>query len=325
MRSSRFVPVAGLLLAAACSDTSTTAPAAPSQVSLGTGGIYGGTGVAGLYGRQQGNDVVANAGPMIYHGGPIVPTMKVAAIYWATTTIYAGGPAPGTNGPGSADGSLLGHFMRNLGGSPYYNINTTYNDLVGGGHTVANTLTYTQYWADNTSVPPSTGSAVSNATIKAEIAKGFSTGKLTYDPNTIYAVFTVGKTNLGGGFGSSYCAYHGKFNINGQATLYAAMPFDNAFAAGCSTRQRSPNADPAADREASTLAHEIEEANTDPQLNAWYDASGQENADKCAYTYGTTYVTGNGGVANMNLGGKDFLIQQNWINISGGGNCATQF
>jgi hypothetical protein len=30
---------------------------------------------------------------------------------------------------------------------------------------------------------------------------------------------------------------------------------------------------------------------------------------------------GNGSKANMNLGGKDFLIQQNWVN-SGRGFCA---
>ena len=34
--------------------------------------------------------------------------------------------------------------------------------------------------------------------------------------------------------------------------------------------------------------HELSEMLTDPQLNAWYDSGGAENADKCAWTFGTS-------------------------------------
>jgi hypothetical protein len=37
---------------------------------------------------------------------------------------------------------------------------------------------------------------------------------------------------------------------------------------------------------------------------------GEENADKCQGTFNTTYTTDSGAVANMNLGGVDYLIQQ---------------
>jgi len=60
---------------------------------------------------------------------------------------------------------------------------------------------------------------------------------------------------------------------------------------------------------------------TDPDLNAWYDSQGAENADKCAWTFGTTYSV-NGSQANMNLGGRDFLIQRNWVNAPPAGVCA---
>jgi hypothetical protein len=69
---------------------------------------------------------------------------------------------------------------------------------------------------------------------------------------------------------------------------------------------------------ASVLAHELEEAVTDPDLNAWYDTTGKENADKCAWKFGTTYTTSNGALANMKLGARDYLIQQNWLNDAGG-------
>ena len=65
---------------------------------------------------------------------------------------------------------------------------------------------------------------------------------------------------------------------------------------------------------ASALAHELAETVTDPQLNAWYDSQSpkQENADKCAWKFGNTYTTANGAKANIKVGVKDFLVQQNW-------------
>jgi len=36
------------------------------------------------------------------------------------------------------------------------------------------------------------------------------------------------------------------------------------------------------------LRAELEEATTDPGLNAWYDVRGYENADKCAWSFGTS-------------------------------------
>ncbi len=69
---------------------------------------------------------------------------------------------------------------------------------------------------------------------------------------------------------------------------------------------------------ASIISHELEEAVTDPDLNAWYDNRGEENADKCAWTFGTTYTAAERRAANITLGGRDYLIQRNWVNASGG-------
>ena len=62
----------------------------------------------------------------------------------------------------------------------------------------------------------------------------------------------------------------------------------------------------------------MEEATTDPDLNAWYDRRGYENADKCAWTFGTTSTAANGSLYNMHSRSTQYLIQQNWVNASGG-------
>lgn len=79
-----------------------------------------------------------------------------------------------------------------------------------------------------------------------------------------------------------------------------------------------------ADAMAPVILHELEESTTDPELNAWYDSSGNENADKCQWTFGTEYTVANGSHANMKLGLRDFLIQRNWVN-AGGGYCALSY
>jgi len=64
-------------------------------------------------------------------------------------------------------------------------------------------------------------------------------------------------------------------------------------------------------------SHEIREAATDPDLNAWYDAAGYENDDKCAWhnlyqTTGTGYWVqpeySNGGTKNVSYPGPGCVV-----------------
>jgi hypothetical protein len=80
----------------------------------------------------------------------------------------------------------------------------------------------------------------------------------------------------------------------------------------CAAQSKSPNNNPGIDAAISVLSHELEEANTDPDITGWLDSRGQENADKCAWTFGhAQYQTANGSFANMSFGGHDWLIQRN--------------
>ncbi len=278
-------------------------PRAKYLEGFAKGGGHGGGGGGG--GSKKSNTGI------FYHGGPIAYSPKVAAIYWSANQIYQGGPTPlsdgSTTGGAAQDGSLVGYFMSNLGTSDYWQVNTTYTD--GGNGSVGGSLSYTGYWATGSNPPAN----ASDGAIQNLVATALGTGKFTFDNETVYAVFTGPGVNLGGGFGSQYCAYHGHFSYNGQDVKYAAMPYNYDFPSGCSAGQ-APNGDAAADAEVNTLAHEIEEFATDPSLNAWYDRRGYENADKCAWKFGS--VTGG---SNITVGNKRFLVQQNWINAGSGG------
>jgi hypothetical protein len=69
---------------------------------------------------------------------------------------------------------------------------------------------------------------------------------------------------------------------------------------------------------ASVYFHEVMEAATDPTFAAWYDEDGYENADKCAWQYGPHTRTS----GNTQLGGRRWLIQQNWVYDPPASGCA---
>ena len=256
--------------------------------------------------RRQARGTSAPVLPITYHGGPVIPMTKVAAIYWGDLPIFAGGPTPGTTGPGSADTSVVGDFLKNLGGSPYWLINSDYTDQ--SGRRVGTPITYTQFWA----ATPAPNPIVNDKAVRAQITAGLVSGQLTYDRQTVYLVFSGPGVNLGAGFGTAYCAYHYFFFWGTKSVVYAVLPWAQQYPGVCTRLQGSPNNDFGADALATPIAHEVEEAATDPGITSWYDVNKDENADKCAWTFGSTYPSPNGALANIQLGNRHYLVQQNW-------------
>jgi len=348
MRVRSFVSVAVIAALAACSDN----PVQPNQIKAVNGGLshIQGTGLApheiaplSLYRPIAAGSNPANAGPrtkpgspsdITYWGGGVINDQKIVAIYYSPKQIFSNGPFPGSASAGAADQSLVGYFLNNLGGSSYWNINSTYYDIVRGRRNfVNNSMAYSSFWAPNSNGPVA-GDVVTPDDMVYLIETGFANGSLTYDPNTLYMIFTGPGVNLGGGFSSSnlqYCAWHsGYWFKDGAIRQFSAMPYDADFnpdhpsANGyiCTFLTKGPNGDLGADAAVSAVAHETEETATDPvslthtpYFAGWYDASGEENADKCAYQYGRTLVK-NRDYWNITIGSKPFLVQQNWTNVS---------
>lgn len=251
----------------------------------GNGGRHGG-------GGGSGNGIS-------YHGGPLI--LGTTNVYY----IWYG------NWSGNTATTILTDFASNVGGSPYFNINTTYYN--GSSVHVTNSVRYTSSTTDNYSQ----GTSLSDAQIQTVVSSAISSGRLPNDTNAVYFVLTSADVTASSGFCTQYCGWHTHGTISGSDIKYSFVGNPDRCPSACEAQTTGPNGNAGADGMASIIAHELEEAVTDPDLNAWFDTRGAENADKCAWTFGTTY-TANGAQANMKLGTRDFLIQQNWVNASGG-------
>ena len=249
----------------------------------------------------------ASSTAISYHGGPVLVNGVNAYYIW-----YG-------NWSGNTATTILKVLAQYIGGSPYFNINTTYYN--GSGVHALNLVRLAGQTNDNYSQ----GTALSDAGIQAVVKAAISSGALgPADPAGVYFVLTSADVSETSGFCTQYCGWHTHGTIAGTDIKYAFIGNPARCPSACSAQTTSPNGNLGADAMASIIAHELEEGTTDPDLNAWYDRRGYENADKCAWTFGATYITANGAHANMNLGGLDFLIQQNWVNASGG-YCALKY
>jgi hypothetical protein len=256
-------------------------------------------------GRPPGTALTPQAaigGNVTYHGGPVI--LGTTNMYY----IWYG------NWTGNTAVQILTDFANNIGGSPYYNINTVYGDA--SRNRVSNSVHFGGSANDNYSL----GSSLSDRDIQTIVSNAITSGALPKDTNGVYFVLTSADVSETSGFCNSYCAWHTFGIIGGSNIKYSFCGNTERCLDTCASlnKTKSPNDNPGADNMIDSIAHELEEAVVDPNLNAWYDRIGRETADKCAYKYGTTYTVSNGSLANMRLGTRDYLIQQNWNRLNGG-------
>ncbi len=230
---------------------------------------------------------------LTYHGGSVmVGTANVYAIFWEPTGSFVS----------STYNSLILRYFGDVGGSGLYKNNSQYTQS-GGGKTSNAVLGGS--WVDTAAYPSGT---LQDSNIQSEVTHAQSVNGWTTSVDNIFFVFTAKNENIctqGVCSFSFFCAYHGNFGN----TIYAAMPYTGTNLSACGVTH-SPNGDVDADSTINVTSHEQMEAATDPYGTAWYDASGNEIGDKCAWKFGALNSLG----GDVNWNGHAYYVQKEWDN-----------
>jgi hypothetical protein len=222
---------------------------------------------------------------MTYHGGVIMTSATVTPIFWGPSWAnYTGDKITG-----------ITSFYAGYGGSNYAKASSEYTGSNGQVGTAVNPA--------GSTITDSTAASGGNSTsaILAEVCRQIPSP----DPNGngYYPVYT----DIPRG-GNGYCAYHSVGtcgNVRVQFAFFWKLDGD----AGCDPQDVSGKHSQGHAALANVSGHELSEAFTDPSNpGAWYDSSGQENGDKCAWTFGAPLVT----FPN----GTQWKIQGEWSNAA---------
>jgi len=240
-----------------------------------------------------------------YHNGPVLTGIQNIYYIWY-----------GNWSSGAATQQILNDFGATIGNTPYLQINNRYTNSAGQPATA--TVVYGGQVTDSSYAH---GASLSDADITAIIGDQINAFRLPQDSQGIYVVFTSADVTATSGFCTSYCGQHNSAVISGGMLRYIFVGHSNRCAASCSPQSVSPNGDAAGDAMTGTLAGELSDTLTDPALTGWYDCDGSDNADKCAWTYGTTFTTANNARANITIGARSYLLPQNFWPTNNGGVC----
>jgi hypothetical protein len=267
----------------------------------------------------------ADSGPLLYHGGPIISSVTTYAIFWlpASGKLQNGASTSLSAHYQAVQDNMLadypGHGIDN-NNTEYYETSgtiTTYIHNAGGlGGSDVDTDAYPASGCTDHDTP---GNCITDAQIRAEIEKVMSVKGWTGGINKIFLLFT--SSGEGSCFSSSssscaytqYCAYH-SYVSGTTPIIYGNEPYGNTTFCQVGGTP-SPNNDAAADTATTAASHEVSEAITDPELNAWYTGQGNEIGDLCAYIYGTN--TWDSGKANQMWNGHFYELQKEFDNHAG--------
>jgi hypothetical protein len=221
---------------------------------------------------------------MTYHGGKIMPTALIKAIFWGTSWgSYTGDKITG-----------IDSFYTGFSNSNYAK---TSDEYTGTNGRVGPSTTYQGHVIDATAAAGGGSASV----ILAEVAKVITSP----DPsgNGYYPVYTdIPRGNAG------YCAWHSSGTAHGVVVQFAFF-FKLDGDAGCDPVDTSALHSQGLAALANVSGHELSEARSDPaNPGAWYDASGAENGDKCAWTFNVPLVTFSDG--------NRWKVQGEWSNAA---------
>lgn len=224
---------------------------------------------------------------LVYHNGPVMTAgAYVEPIYWG---------AKWSNGSFVNDKMTgLQLFYTGMNGSTYEATDTEYTDS-----TTFHVGTSVTFGGDHTDL----SSAPRNGSRTSPILAEACSKATNLRPDGFYPVYVdTPRGNAG------YCAWHSAGTCANGVTIQFAFFFNLDGDPGCDPQDTSGLHSQGLAALANVSGHELSEALTDPHLNAWYDANGAENSDKCAWRFGTPLLT----FTNS----SQWKIQGNWSNAA---------
>jgi hypothetical protein len=228
-----------------------------------------------------------------YHGGPIISIPTIYIIWYGNWNQSNGSDTP-------AGQQIIRDWGHSIGGSNYFQANATYAGVTGSVN-----------FGGETTDTGSQGTRLSDSKVLAVVNTALSGGKLPFDANGVYFVLTSSNISESSGFCSRYCGWHTAGTAAGHHVRYSFVGNANRCLSACAAQTTSPNGNAGVDGMISVMTHELEEATTDPDLNAWYDSNGSENGDKCAWTFGSHQTQlPSGAWYNVTLGTRNYEIQR---------------
>jgi hypothetical protein len=207
------------------------------------------------------------SGTLSDHGGPTMGNASFQAVYWNSklaTSIRA-----------SLD-AFVNSYSDNL---PYRNTDTSADYTIVQQYIGAYLLTPRTSFVDASHDGKKVPNSYSDSSVRSYLASLFSNGQILPDDTTVYGLYFPSGMRImtqGGASCSAFCGYHGHFAYNGLDIKYAVFPYTDCRACSMPGKQ-------VIDILTIVTSHEIREAVTDPDLNAWYDDAGYEADDKCAW------------------------------------------
>jgi hypothetical protein len=241
-----------------------------------------------------------------YHGGATLESIESHAIY-----MLPNGVCPISVCWGNPEG-----FLRDMGNSDFIHVVDQYVGLHADER-------YSVGSRAKVNFTPQTNPLTDNDMIAVVHAVALQTGKTGY--GHMYHVFLPPGTDEC--FDSTYsvcyspdnndtwffCAYHGYADFPDIGhVIYSVEPYQNV--PGCSVKPGTPNGS-LIDSTNSVLSHELIEAITDPDLDAWWnsenqDEYGAEIADECSFLTTDFYFD----PAFVKLGSHRYAIQTEYSN-----------
>jgi PKD domain len=280
--------------------------------------------------------------PLAYHGGPVVHSSKVYTIFWAPSGYYIP----------PAFQQAVQQYFKDVAAYSYktgnvYASDTQYYECTWNGSACTGSKNFVSYnvaWGASNKVTtafPASGctnytlgsgttstACLTDAQIQTEIntvvsSKGWQTGLgsevFMFLPSQVAECQVAGGLVSGQCFDpysyNGFCAYHS--SISSPQTLYAVHPWadiNGCVETGTPHGYAYPN-DDGADPVLNVVSHEHNETITDPLGTGWWDSSGYENGDECAWIVPSSGVSYNGiGDYSQTINSDNYYLQQEWSN-----------